>query len=124
MAGLYESGEDYLESILILQNENGYARSVDVARKLHVTKPSVSRAMGVLEKSGYIKFGRNNELVFTDAGRCKAEEIYSRHVTLTKFLEKIAHISHSQAEENACRIEHDIDSDVSAGIKHWLEENA
>jgi Mn-dependent DtxR family transcriptional regulator len=123
MAGIYESGENYLEAVLMLQNEKGAAHSVDVARKLNVSKPSVSRAMRVLGEGGYIEFGDSNVLTLTPKGRKKAEEVYGRHVLLTKFLEKITGVSPEQAEENACRIEHDIDTDVSAGIRRWMEQN-
>ncbi|MCI1208818.1 MAG: metal-dependent transcriptional regulator [Treponema sp.] len=120
---MYESGENYLEAVLMLQNEKGAAHSVDVARKLNVSKPSVSRAMRVLGEGGYIEFGDSNVLTLTPKGRKKAEEVYGRHVLLTKFLEKITGVSPEQAEENACRIEHDIDTDVSAGIRRWMEQN-
>lgn len=123
MAELHESGEDYLEAILRLQKENGVARAVDVARKLNVSKPSVSRAMSLLMESGYVELTSIGCLDFTEKGRAKAEEIYSRHVLLTKFLMKIAGIPEEQAEANACKIEHDIDDDVKAGIERWMKNN-
>lgn len=121
---IHESGEDYLEAILVLQKKNGAARSVDVARYLGVSKPSVSRAMTVLEETGYITVGETSFLQLTAKGKAKANDIYSRHVLLTQFLMKITGISEAQAEENACRIEHDIDSDVKKGIERWMKENA
>ena len=120
---IYESGEDYLEAILILKNKNGFVRSVDIANHLGFSKPSVSRAMGILEKDGYINFGLGNMINLTEKGLEKATDIYSRHQLLTKFLVKLADIPEDQAEKNACRIEHVIDSDVVNGIKKWLENN-
>lgn len=120
---MYESGEDYLEAILRLQLENGFVRSVDVAHKLAVSRPSVSRAMGLLEKEGYIEFAMGNMIRLTESGRKVAEEIYGRHRLLTAFLVKITGVPEDQAEENACRIEHDIDPDVTAGIERWLAAN-
>lgn len=120
---MYESGEDYLEAILRLQLENGFVRSVDVANKLAVSRPSVSRAMGVLEKDGYIEFGMGNMIKLTQKGREKAEDVYARHKLLTKFLVKITGLSEDQCEENACRVEHKIDKDVVEGIKNWVNKN-
>lgn len=120
---MYESGEDYLEAILRLQLENGFVRSVDVANKLAVSRPSVSRAMGVLEKDGYIEFGMGNMIKLTDKGKEKAEDVYGRHKLLTKFLVKITGLSEDQCEENACRVEHQIDKDVVEGIRKWVDNN-
>lgn len=124
MSELHQSGEDYLEAILGLEKENGIARSVDVAKRLGVSKPSVSRAMGILKENGYIVIGKINSLELTEKGREKAESVYSRHVLLTGFLEKITGVSKDKAEENACRIEHVIDEDIKAGIQRWMEQNA
>ena len=120
---VHESGEDYLETILRLQEENGFVRSVDIANKLDVSRPSVSRAMGILEKDGYIQFALGNTIKLTEKGREKAEDIYNRHKLLTAFLQKITGVPKEQAEKNACRIEHIIDVDIVNGIKKWLENN-
>ena len=124
MSELHESGEDYLEAILRLKQENGVARSVDVAKKLNVSKPSVSRAMSILEENGYVTVGPIGSLELTERGMAKAEEVFERHVLLTKFLMKITGVGEEQCEENACKIEHDIDSDIKAGIQRWMKENA
>ncbi len=120
---MYESGEDYLEAILRLQEENGFVRSVDVAHKLNVSRPSVSRAMGILEKEGYIEFVLGNTIKLTETGLEKAKDIYGRHKLLTQFLHMITGLSEEQCEENACRVEHDIDVDVVNGIQTWVEKN-
>ena len=122
---MYESGEDYLEAILVLQKKHdGTVFSVDIANHLGFSKPSVSRAMGILERDGYIEFGLHNKIVLTDKGLEKATDIYSRHQLLTKFLVMITGVPEDQAEENACRVEHDIDADVVDGIKKWVEKNS
>ncbi|MBR4385622.1 MAG: metal-dependent transcriptional regulator [Treponema sp.] len=123
MNGIYESGEDYLEAILCLKEENGAARSVDVARKLNVSKPSVSRAMSILEEKGYVYVSKIGSLELTEQGKELAVEIYGRHVLLTKFLQKITGVGEEQAEANACKIEHDIDDDIKRGIEKWMKEN-
>ena len=120
---IHESGEDYLEAILRLQIENGFVRSVDVANKLAVSRPSVSRAMGLLEKEGFVEFGMGNMLKLTEKGMEKAEDIYNRHKLLTVFLQKITGLPEDQCEENACRVEHQVDADVVAGIQKWVDEN-
>lgn len=124
MVELHESGEDYLEAVLVLKKQNGIARSVDVARKLGVSKPSVSRAMSILTESGFITAGPVGSLELTKEGLERAEAIYARHILLTRFLMKICNIDEEQAETNACRIEHDIDEDVKSGIEKWMKENS
>ncbi len=120
---MYESGEDYLEAILRLQQENGFCRSVDIAHKLNVSRPSVSRAMGLLQDGGYIEFSLGNMIKLTQKGLEKAEDVYSRHKLLTAFLMAITGLEADQCEENACRVEHDIDSDVVKGIRSWMKKN-
>lgn len=120
---MYESGEDYLEAILRLQYENGFCRSVDIAHKLNVSRPSVSRAMGLLQDGGYIEFSLGNMIKLTPKGLEKAEDVYSRHKLLTSFLMAITGLSIDQCEENACRVEHDIDADVVGGIRAWMKKN-
>ena len=120
---MYESGEDYLETVLILQQEHGFVRSVDVANHLHVSKPSVSRAMAILKDDGYIRFDLGNMIKLTDKGQAKADDVYGRHRLLTKFFEKITGVPEDQAEKNACRVEHDIDADIVSGIKAWMDKN-
>ncbi|MBQ2601577.1 MAG: metal-dependent transcriptional regulator [Treponema sp.] len=122
---IHESGEDYIEAILMLHKEKGSEpRSVDVAKKLGVSKPSVSRAMGILVERGYLHINDNGTLLLTEKGRARATEVYERHVLLTRFLMKIAGVGEEQAAINACKIEHDIDDDIKNGIRRWMEENA
>lgn len=120
---MYESGEDYLEAILMIWNEKNECHAVDVAHKLNVSKPSVSRAMGILRDEGYIFVDENLHINLTEKGREKAQDIYDRHQLLTCFLVKVTGVDEEQAEHNACRIEHVIDADIVNGIKKWMNKN-
>lgn len=108
---VHESGEMYLEAILVLSRENGFVRSVDVGEYLGYSKPSVSRAMGLLRKGGLIAVEANGGLCLTDAGREIAEKIYERHTVLSQVLISLG-VPEEVAVEDACKIEHDI-SDVT-----------
>ena len=102
---IYESGEDYLEMILMLQKEKGYARSIDVAAALGVTKPSVSVAMKKLRENGYIAVDGEGNLTLLEPGREIAERIYSRHRLLTHFFMQLG-VDEKTAAEDACKAEH------------------
>lgn len=116
---IHESSEDYLEAILMLRNEKGYARSVDIAARLNVTKPSVSFAMKRLRENGYILMDEESLITLTDKGREIAERIYERHTTLSAFLERLG-VEAETAREDACKIEHDISDESFAAVKHFL----
>lgn len=117
---MQESGENYLETILILQERNGCVRSIDVARELGVSKPSVSRAMGILREDGFITMEASGALSLTAAGAGRASAIYERHRIITRFLcEKIG-VSRKTAETDACRIEHIICDETFEKIKDFL----
>jgi len=103
---LQESGENYLETILVLQNRNGYVRSIDIANELNYSKPSVSRAMSILKKAGYILTDQDGKILFTKEGNKRANEIYERHQLITKYLMMTLGIDEATASEDACRIEH------------------
>ena len=81
-----ESGENYLETILMLQKRLGSVRSIDIANELEYSKPSISRAMGILKDDGYIAIDKGGYIELTDKGHEKAEEVYERHVLIQKFL--------------------------------------
>ena len=126
---LRESGEDYLETILILHERTGYVRSIDVANELGYSKPSVSRAVGILKENGFLTVERDGQLVLTESGLARAEEVYGRHKLLTKFLNKVLDVSEENSAEDACRIEHVISAETFAVVKKYLgdygtEENA
>lgn len=102
---IQESGENYLEAILMLKEKNGYVRAIDIAHELGFSKPSVSRAMSILKKEGHIETDGLNQILLTESGRKIAETIYERHQILTKFLVSIG-VDEKTAAEDACRIEH------------------
>lgn len=116
MMELHASGEDYLETILILQKQCGMVRSVDVARYMSVSKPSVCRAVGVLRDGGFLEMDEDHFLYLTDAGRKIAEEIYARHRFFTERL-IAAGVDPETAEADACRLEHAISSESFARLK-------
>ena len=111
---VHESGEMYLEAILVLQRQQDVVRSVDVGDYLGYSKPSVSRAMGLLRKGGLITVERDGGLHLTQEGRELAEKIYERHTVLSRVLIGLG-VPEEIAVEDACKIEHDI-SDVSFEI--------
>ena len=113
---IQESGENYLETILILRARNGFVRAIDIANEMKFSKPSVSRAMSVLKKEGHIEIDGLNQILLTDSGREIAETIYERHQLLTKVLVNIG-VKESTAVADACRIEHVISSESFEKIK-------
>ena len=116
---IYRSGEDYLEAILRLTREKGYARSTDVAELVGVSKPSVSNAMRTLEEGGFITFGGDRMIHLTAAGREVAERVYERHCLLTEGLVSLG-VDPAVAEEDACRIEHDISEESFDKLREFL----
>ena len=104
---IHKSAEDYLEMILRLIEEKGYARSVDIATGLSVSKPSVSVAMKQLREGGYIVMDKDNYITLTDSGMEIAQRIYERHKLLTRILVMIG-VDEQTAEDDACKVEHDI----------------
>ena len=108
---LHESAEDYLETILVLFERNGQVRSIDIVNEMNFSKHSISIAMKKLRENGYIHMDVNGLITLTDEGREIATRIYSRHKLLTSVLEAIG-IDAKKAEEEACKIEHDIDDET------------
>ena len=104
---IQKSSQDYLESMLMMQQERGYIRSIDVAEHLGVTKPSVSYATKRLRENGYITMDKDGLITLTASGMAIAERMLDRHHTLTKFLMALG-IDAATAETDACKIEHDI----------------
>ncbi len=120
---MYESGEMYLETILILKKRNGQVRSIDIARELNFSKPSVSRAVGILKDDEYISIDSNGYIELTEKGTRVAKDIYEKHKILTEFFTTVAKVSPEIAEEDACRIEHVISDETFQGLKRILEDN-
>ncbi len=113
-----ESAEDYLEAILFITQQNGHARSIDVAKHLGITKPSVSVAMKNLRAEGYIEMdGKTGDLTLLPAGRAIAEKTYERHVTIRDLLISLG-VDYETATKDACRMEHAISDKSFAAIKN------
>ncbi len=117
---LHSSGEDYLEAILVIQMQKGAVRSVDVARHLEVSKPSVSHAIAALKSGGFLTMDSDYFLHLTDVGREVAEQIYEKHRFFTERL-IAAGVDAETAEQDACRIEHVISEESFRRLKAAAE---
>lgn len=117
---IYESGEDYLETILLLHKKTGFVRSVDIANELNYSKPSISRAMNILKEDGLITVENGGQILLTEQGMKRAEAIYERHVIITDFFTKILKVSPENAEHDACKIEHIISEESYTQLKDFV----
>lgn len=121
---IQKSAEDYLEMILMLTKQKGYARSIDIAAELSVTKPSVSYATKRLRENGYILMDKDGLITLTDEGHSIAQRMYNRHRMLTDFLTSIG-VSEETAREDACRLEHDLSDESFTAMcrfSKWQDE--
>ena len=116
---IQESGEMYLETILLLSQKSGHVRAIDVGEEMGYSKPSVSRAMGLLKSGGFIVVDADGAITLTDAGREIAEKIYARHTLLTKFLISLG-VDEETASEDACKMEHDLSDESFEKLKEHL----
>ena len=117
-----ESGEMYLEAILVLAKKSGYVRSIDVSEYLGHSKPSVSRAMGILREGGYILMEKDGAITLTDSGKKLAETIYERHTVLSELLIRLG-VDEKTATDDACRIEHVISDESFQAIKQYYYQH-
>ena len=117
---IYQSGEDYLEAILTLQQKRGQVRSVDVAQELGYSKPSVSIAMKKLREQGYVIVDENGLLSLTEQGRQVACGVYERHTTIKRVLMLIG-VEEAEAAEEACKLEHAISDKTLEKLKAYIE---
>ena len=117
-----ESGEMYLEAILVLAKKSGYVRSIDVSEYLGYSKPSVSRAMGILREGGYILMEKDGAITLTDSGKKLAETIYERHTVLSVLLIRLG-VDEKTATDDACRIEHVISDESFQAIKQYYYQH-
>lgn len=113
---IQESGEMYLETIYILSEKMGAVRSIDVGEYMGYSKPSVSRAVGILKKGGYLLMDKDGYLTLTESGLAVAKKIYERHTLLTDFLIRLG-VNEKTAVEDACKIEHDISDETFDALK-------
>ena len=119
---IQESGEMYLETILLLSRTSSHVRAIDIGEHMGYSKPSVSRAMGLLKKGEYINVAEDGSITLTDSGREVAEKIYERHTLLTRFLVKLG-VDPTIASEDACKSEHSISDDSFEAIKRYATES-
>lgn len=119
---IQESGENYLETILILKNKNGSVRSIDIANELDYTKASISRAMSILKQAGLITVEDGGSIQLTEAGHKRATQVYERHKLIAEYLIKALQVDEEIAAADACRIEHVISDESFQKIKDWVEE--
>ncbi|WP_026487943.1 metal-dependent transcriptional regulator [Butyrivibrio sp. XBB1001] len=120
---MHESGEDYIETIYLLKKKKGTVRSIDVANELGFSRPSVSRAVGILKDNGLITVADDGELVLTEEGLKTAKSVYEKHKNLTTFLMMTTGVNEIIAENDACRIEHIISPETFKGIKKFIKEH-
>lgn len=119
---IFESKENYLETILILHERNGEVRSVDIASEMDFSKPSVSIAMKNLREEGCITVDKNGYITLTDSGREIAERVYERHLLFTEWLTKLG-VPEEIASADACRIEHDLSTESFNAIKNYIKSH-
>ena len=118
---IQESGEMYLESIYVLSQKNPHVRSVDVGEYLGYSKPSVSRAVGLLKSGGYLMMDKDGFLTLTESGLQIAQKIYARHTLISQLLVRLG-VSAETAAADACRIEHAISDESFQAIKTFAEK--
>ncbi len=119
---MQESGQNYLETIYLLQRENGQVRSIDVARALSFSKPSVSRAMGKLKEAGYLEMKEGGKLVLTKQGNKLAGKLVDRQETITQFLMMTTDVDQETAEEDAKKMMHFLSEKTFQGIKAFIKQ--
>ena len=118
---IQESGEMYLETIHVLHKKNGHVRSIDVSEHMGYSKPSVSRAMGLLKSGGYITVDKEGYITLTDVGMAVAQKIYERHTLLSQLLQALG-VSPETAASDACKMEHAISDETFQAIKNHLKK--
>ena len=120
---MQESGEMYLESIYVLTKKSAHVRSIDVCEYMGYSKPSISRAMGLLKASDHIHIDNDGYITLTESGKAVAERIYERHTLLTRMLVRLG-VSEETAAEDACRMEHILREETFSAIKKHLDDMA
>ena len=118
---IYESAEDYLEAILMIQERKGYVRSIDIAEELQFSKASVSIAMKKLRENGYVSVDHAGKITLLKPGREIAERIYERHKVLTSLFERLG-VNHDTAAKDACKVEHDLSPETFNALKKFCEK--
>lgn len=119
-----ESGEMYLETILVLREKNKFVRSIDIANELDYSKPSVSRAVGILKDNKLITIESNGNILLTEEGEKIADNIYERHNYISEYLVKALNVKKETALDDACKIEHILSDESFKMIKEWVKNNS
>ncbi len=116
------SGQDYLEAILDLYLDKGHIRSIDISEKLGVTRPSVNRAINVLKNNGLVTHEKYSDINLTNQGMRLAKAVKSRHLVLKKFLNEVLHVDEKTADEDACKMEHNISLETLEKLQNFVDE--
>ncbi len=120
MSQLHKSGEDYLEAILFIEKQKGRVKSVDIANFLGVSKPSVNKALTILQEMGYVSKPSYGEVTITQEGKRRAKSVAVKHKALTKLLTEVLGVGADTAEKDACKIEHDISDETTQKLIEFL----
>jgi len=118
-----ESGEDYLETIYLIKKKKGNVKSVDIADALHYSRPSVSRAVGILKTKGLVTMGKGGEIDMTPEGAKQAKKIFDKHVNLTAFFMATLGLDFKTAESDACKMEHTVSTKTLNAVKKYLKDH-
>lgn len=119
---IQRSGEDYLETIYILNRRTGYVRSIDIANEMGYSKPSVSKGMSILREMGYITVAADGEIKLTKNGLKRAKEVYSRHLLIREFFIRKLGVNPTTAEIDACKVEHVISEETYLRLRDFMSE--
>lgn len=120
---LQESGQMYLKEILLLNHETGFVRAIDIAHRMNFSKPSVSRAMGILKREGYITVEENGQIILTEKGSDVATNIYEKYCLIKLYLIDSLGIDEELADKEACKMEHSVSDETVDKIERYLQKH-
>lgn len=120
---LHESGQMYLKQILLLNHETGFVRAIDIANRMKFSKPSVSRAMGILKREGYIAVEPSGQIILTDLGLETATDVYEKYCLLKLYLKTSLGVDDALADTEACKMEHIVSAETIDKIERYLQKN-